>query len=172
MIDGAKTVDNRNQPIIRKVAAMKTVLTTTIVLSLVVFLVMFLSHVFLLTKALQCSYDEQLFLAFRPPLNLGNILTDADKEIISMEISWSSRMRDCKFATFLEEKFVFVDFSFDCVTVTGPDGRNQSTGSDCESSSYLKRQPTVFFNDNKTVFLKLLNSENVIYSKDGLYICS
>ena len=164
MIDGAKTVDNSNQPIIRKVAAMKTVLTTTIVLSLVVFLLMFVSHVFLLTKALQCSYDEQIFLAFRPPLNLTNIVTE--------EISWSSRMRDCKFATFLEEKFVFVDFSFDCVTVTGPDGRNQSTGGDCESSSYLKRQPTVFFKDNKTVFLKLVNSENVIYSQDGLYICS
>ena len=146
---------------------MKTVLTTTVVLSLVVFLLMFVSHVFLLTKALQCSYDEQIFLAFRPSLNLTNIVSDNDKEI-----SWSSRMRDCKFATFLEEKFVFVDFSFDCVTVTGPDGRNQSTGGDCESSSYLKRQPRLFFKENKTVFLKLSNSENLIYSKDGLYICS
>ena len=146
---------------------MKTVLTTTIVLSLVVFLLMFVSHVFLLTKALQCSYDDQIFPAFRPPLNLTS-----NEEMISMDISWSSRRRDCKFATFLEEKFVFVDFSFDCVTVTGPDGRNQSTGGDCESSSYLKRQPTVFFKDNKTVFLKLVNSENVIYSQDGLYICS
>ena len=145
------------------------VLTTTLVLSLslVVFLLMFLSHVFLLTKALQCSYDEQIFPAFRPPLNLTS-----NEEMISMDISWSSRRRDCKFATFLEEKFVFVDFSFDCVTVTGPDGRNQSTGADCERSFYLKRQPTVIFNDNKTVFLKILKSENLIYSKDGLYICS
>ena len=144
---------------------METILTSSIVVFLVVFLAMFLSHVFLLTKALQCSYDEEIFLMFRPQLNLTDIVT-ADKEMIS-------RMRDCKFATFLEEKFVFVDFSFDCVTITGPDGKNLSTGGDCESSSFLKRQPTVFFNDNETVFLQLLNNENgMIYSKDGLYICS
>ena len=144
---------------------MKTVLTTTIVLFLAVFLAMFLSHVVLLTKALQCSYDEEIFVMLRPQLNITGIIT-ADKERIS-------RMHDCRFATFVEEKFVFVDFSFDCVSITGPDGKNQSTGGDCESSSYLKRQPAVFFSDNKTVFLKLVNSENgIIYSKDGLYICS
>ena len=146
---------------------MKTVLTTGIVLFLVVFLAMFLSHVFLLTKAMQCSYDGDIFFVFRPQLHLTDIgPSAADQEMIS-------RMSDCKFATFLEDKFVFVDFSFDCVLTTGPDGSNQSTGADCGNSSYLNRKPRVFFNDNRTVFLELLQSENgIFYSRDGLYICS
>ena len=147
---------------------MKTVLSSSIVVFLVVFMAMFLSHVFLLTKALQCSYDEEIFFVLRSELNLTDIgaSSSAKKGMIS-------RLRDCKFATFLEEKFVFVDFSFDCVAIAGSDGSLQLTGADCGNSSYLDRKPTVFFSDNKTVFLKLVNSENgIIYSKDGLYICS
>ena len=136
---------------------MRIRLTLAMFLFLVVFLAMFLSHVFLLTKALQCSYEEEIFLVFRPQLNLTDLVTSAaDKEMIS-------RMRDCKFGTFLEEKFVFVDFLFDCVTITRQDGTNQSTGLDCGNSSYLDRKPTVFFNDNKTVFLELLKPDNGIF---------
>ena len=148
---------------------MKTVLTSSIVVFPVVFLAMFLSHVFLLTKALQCSYDEEILSVLRPhsQLNLTDLGTSvADKEILS-------RMSNCKWATFLEEKFVFVDFSFDCVAITGPDGSMTFTGADCGNSSYLDRKPRVSFSDNKTVFLELFKSENgIFYSNDGLYICS
>ena len=140
---------------------MKTRLSTTLaVLFQVVFLTMFLSHIFLLTKALQCSYEEEIFFELRPQLNLTDLVTSAaDKEMIS-------RMSDCKYGTFLEEMFVFVDG-------TRPDGTNESTGLDCGSPSHLDRKPTVFFNDNKTVFLELSKPENgIFYSKDGLYICS
>ena len=156
---------NIQDPKVEKVAEMR--IRLTLVVFLMVFLVMFLSHVFLLTKALQCSYEEEIFLVFRPQLNFTDLVTSAaDKEMIS-------RMRDCKYGTFLEDKFVFVDFLFDCVSITRQDGTNQSTGLDCGNSSYLDRKPKVFFNDNKTVFLDLLKTDNgIFYSKDGLYICS
>ena len=127
---------------------MKTVLTSSIVVFLVLFLAMFLSHVFLLTKALQCSYDDEIFLVLRSELNLTASSSAAANGMIS-------RLSDCKFATFLEEKFVFVDFSYDCVAIAGSDGSMQFTGADCGNSSYLDRKPTVFFSRNKTVFLEL-----------------
>ena len=118
---------NIQEPKVEKVAEMWIRLTLAVFL--VVFLAMFLSHVFLLTKALQCSYEEEIFLVFRPQLNLTDVVPSAaDKEMIS-------RMSDCKYGTFLEEMFVFVDFLFDCVTVTRPDGTNECTGLDCGNPS-------------------------------------
>ena len=144
---------------------MKSVLTS----SIVVFLAIFLSHVFLLTKALQCSYDEEIFLVLRSELNLTEIGASSS----AAEKGMNSRLSDCKFATFLEEKFVFVDFLFDCVAIAGSDGSMQFTGAACGNSSYFDRKPTLIFSDNKTVFLELLKPENgIFYSKDGLYNCS
>ena len=66
------------------------------VVSVSVFLAMFISHVLLLTKALQCSYDHRILL---PSLNFNmpDNVTAADKKIVS----------SCRYGTFLEEdKFV------------------------------------------------------------------
>ena len=128
------------------------------VVSVSVFLAMFISHVLLLTKALQCSYDHRILL---PSLNFNmpDNVTAADKKIVS----------SCRYGTFLEEdKFVVVDFSSDCITVSSSDGSVQARGTDCQTPT----KPSVIFKDNKTVFIDLNHSEDVLYAKDGLYICS
>ena len=138
-----------------------------LLMTILVFLsvtVMFISHVFLLTKALQCSYDERIFQMFVPPFpsNLTDNSTATRKEMIS-------RLTRCRFGTFLnDEKFVEVNFTSDCITVSSSDGSVQARGTDCQTPT----KPSVIFKDNKTVFIDLNHSEDVLYAKDGLYICS
>ena len=135
-----------------------------VAVSVFLFLAMFITHVLLLTKAMQCSYDQRILLP-SSNFNLPDNVPDADKEMIS-------RMTSCRYGTFLEEdKFVVVDFTSDCITVTRSDGRVLTSGSDCAGQAVLNK-PTVTFRDNKTVFLDLLSSEDgIFFSKDGLYIC-
>ena len=104
-----------------------------LLMTILVFLsvtVMFVSHVFLLTKALQCSYDERIFQMLLPPFpnNLTDNSTATRKEMIS-------RLTRCRFGTFLnDEKFVEVDFTSDCITVSSSDGSVQARGTDFQAS--------------------------------------
>ena len=81
------------------------------VISLCVFFSMFVFHLLLLIKVLQCSYDERIVQLLLPPssYNLSDNATAADQEMIS-------NMTRCRYGTFLEEdKFVMVDFTSDCI---------------------------------------------------------
>ena len=134
------------------------------VISLCVFFSMFVFHLLLLIKVLQCSYDERIVQLLLPPssYNLSDNATAADREMIS-------NMTRCRYGTFLEEdKFVMVDFTSDCIIITSSDGMiHTQPGSECGG------QPRVIFSDNKTVFLDLTTSdEGIFFAKDGLYICS
>ena len=159
-------------------------------------MLLYLTHVFYLTQAIQCSRDlEHAFfeILLRDEKVLGrdwsrgqdvaSTSRPQSPQIKEKSLSGSSMTKNvstmdmlnttkphCRYASFLSrQEFTLVDFVNNCVTKLNIDGSLDWTEVACKDQ--LQR---TFFQNNSDVFMDLRPRDSyIIYSYDnGLYICS